>query len=116
MRLLSSSRDLGTEKMPWGVVHWGRESGETPQPLHFTFATHFLLFYTGVPIFPPVRKRGLLIILSSISFAHKYILSRLMGFPGDSDCKESACNAGDPGSFPGSGKSPGEANGLHIKN
>ena len=30
---MSSSRDLGTEKMPWGVVHWGRESGETPPAL-----------------------------------------------------------------------------------
>ena len=29
-----------------------------------------------------------------------------LGFPGDSDCKESACNAGDPGSIPGSGKIP----------
>ena len=26
------------------------------------------------------------------------------GFPGDSDGKESACNAGDPGSTPGLGK------------
>ena len=25
-----------------------------------------------------------------------------MGFPGSSDVKESACNAGDPGSIPGS--------------
>ena len=28
-----------------------------------------------------------------------------MGFPGGSDGKESACNGGDPGSFPGSGSS-----------
>ena len=28
-----------------------------------------------------------------------------------SDGRESACNAGDPGSIPGSGKSPGEGNG-----
>ena len=34
-----------------------------------------------------------------------------MGFPGDSDCKESPCNMGDPGSIPGSGRSPGEGNG-----
>ena len=34
----------------------------------------------------------------------------LWGFPGGSDCKESACNAGDPGSIPGSGRSPGEGN------
>ena len=31
-----------------------------------------------------------------------------MGFPGSSAGKESACNAGDPGSFPGSGSSTGE--------
>ena len=30
--------------------------------------------------------------------------------PGGSDDKESACNAGDPGSMPGSGRSPGEGN------
>ena len=34
------------------------------------------------------------------------------GSPG-SDSKESACNAGDPGSIPGSGRSPGEGNGSH---
>ena len=33
-----------------------------------------------------------------------------MGFPGGSDGKESAGNAGDPGSIPGSGRSPGEGN------
>ena len=31
-----------------------------------------------------------------------------MGFPGGSDGKESVCNAGDPGSIPGSGRSSGE--------
>ena len=31
-----------------------------------------------------------------------------MGFPGSSDGKESAYNAGDPGSIPMSGSSPGE--------
>ena len=30
------------------------------------------------------------------------------GFPCGSDGKASACNAGDPGSIPGSGSSPGE--------
>ena len=38
-----------------------------------------------------------------------------MGFPGGSDCKESACNAGDPGSIPGSGRSPGEGNGNPLQ-
>ena len=36
------------------------------------------------------------------------------GFPGDSDGKESACNAGDPGSIPGSGRSAGEGVGYPL--
>ena len=31
-----------------------------------------------------------------------------MGFPSGPDSKESACNVGDPGSIPGSGRSPGD--------
>ena len=34
-------------------------------------------------------------------------------FPGSSAGKESACNAGDPGSIPGSGRFPGEGIGTH---
>ena len=37
--------------------------------------------------------------------------SPTQGFPDGSDGKESACNAGDLGSIPGSEKSPGEGNG-----
>ena len=33
-----------------------------------------------------------------------------MGFPGGSDGKASVCNAGNPGSIPGSGRSLGEGN------
>ena len=35
-------------------------------------------------------------------------VTQLMGFPGGSAGKESACNAGDLGSIPGLGRSPGE--------
>ena len=35
-----------------------------------------------------------------------------MGFPGSSAGKESACNAGDPASIPGLGRSPGEGIGY----
>ena len=38
-----------------------------------------------------------------------------LGFPGGSDGKESACNAGDLGSIPGSGRSPGEGNGNPLQ-
>ena len=37
------------------------------------------------------------------------------GFPGGSDGEESACNAGDPGSIPRSGRSPGEGNGNPLQ-
>ena len=37
------------------------------------------------------------------------------GFPGGSDGKESACNAGDPGSIPGSGRSLEKGNGDYHK-
>ena len=36
-------------------------------------------------------------------------------FPGGSDSKESACNAGVSGSIPGSGRSPGEGNGHPLQ-
>ena len=38
-----------------------------------------------------------------------------MGFPGGSDSRESACNAGDLGSIPGLGRSPGEGNGNPLQ-
>ena len=38
-----------------------------------------------------------------------------MGFPGNSNGKESACNAGDLGLIPGSGRSPGEGNGNPLQ-
>ena len=38
-----------------------------------------------------------------------------MGFPGGSDGKEYACNAGDLGLIPRLGKSPGEGNGNPLQ-
>ena len=38
-----------------------------------------------------------------------------MGFPHGSAGKESACNAGDLGSTPGLGRSPGEGNGSPLQ-
>ena len=39
----------------------------------------------------------------------------LPGFPGGSAGKESACNAGDPDSTPGLGRSPGEGTGSPLQ-
>ena len=38
-----------------------------------------------------------------------------MGLPGDSDGKASACNVGDPGSIPGSRRSPEEGYGHPLQ-
>ena len=40
---------------------------------------------------------------------------RYSRFPGGSDSKESACNAGDLCSIPGSGRSTGEGNGYPLQ-
>ena len=39
----------------------------------------------------------------------------MKGFPGGSDGKASACNAGDWGSIPGEGSSPREGNGNPLQ-
>ena len=59
---------------------------------------------------------------SSISVSNKIsekeidsTYSSIMGVPGGSDGKASACNAGDLGLIPGSGRSPGEGNGNPLQ-
>ena len=42
-------------------------------------------------------------------------VSLWVGVPGGSDGKASACNVGDPGLIPGSGRSPGEGNGNPLQ-
>ena len=41
--------------------------------------------------------------------------SDYVGFPGDSDGKESTCNSGEPSLIPGSGRSPGEGNSNSLQ-
>ena len=43
------------------------------------------------------------------------IASDMQGFPDSSVGKESTCNAGDLGSIPGLGRSPGEGNGYPLQ-
>ena len=42
-------------------------------------------------------------------------VSNSMDFPSGADGKESACNARDPGSIPGLGRSPGEGHGNPLQ-
>ena len=53
-----------------------------------------------------------------INLVHVLFADFLQGFKdflGGSDGKASTCNAGDPGSIPGSGRSPGEGNGNPLQ-
>jgi len=65
-----------------------------PQLLYFLSISHFL---------------GL--IISNYSL----IQPNIQGFPGGSYGKESACDAGDSGSIPGSGRSLAEGNGCPLQ-
>ena len=46
---------------------------------------------------------------------YKYYQNEFMGFPGGSEVQVSACNAGDLGSIPRLGRSPGEGNGNTLQ-
>ena len=46
---------------------------------------------------------------------NNYQLLDIKGFPGGSDSKESASNAGDLGLIPGLGRSPGKRNGNPLQ-
>ena len=54
---------------------------------------------------------------SGCTFLHNLIVPRAFftGFPDNSVGKDSACNAGDPGSIPGSGRSPGKGKGYPLQ-
>ena len=51
--------------------------------------------------------------VDGVNFFFFLIFRGKRGFPCSSVGKESTGNAGDPGSIPGSGRSPGEGNGNH---
>ena len=67
---------------------------------------HPVYIYHNLSKHPPIGGR----------FAFKKILLYLLwGFPGSSGSKESAYNAGNPGSIPGSGRSTGEGIGYPLQ-
>ena len=57
----------------------------------------------------------ILLLTNSYSGSLGSIYVFLLGLPHSSVGKESACDAGDPGSIPGLGRSPGEENGNPLQ-
>ena len=69
----------------------------------------------------PQKKKSITIIRKQTHFLRAYRVPVIMhmllysyDFPGGSDGKVSVYNAGDPGSIPGWGRSPGEGNGNPL--
>ena len=71
--------------------------------------------YSGI-LFSKTEKNEALYVCSTTAECltqQKYIFS--WGFPDGLDSKEYTCNAGDLGSVPGLGSSPGEGNGNSLQ-
>ena len=71
----------------------------------------FLLYHFSWPHSIPLQNVCLFVSCN-------YLLScsqAVIGFPGGSDGKDSTCNAGDPSSILGLGRSPGEGNGYPLQ-
>ena len=95
-----------------GCSPWGREESDTTEQLHFHFSLSCIGEGNGSPlqcsclenprdggawwaaVYGVAQSRTRLNWLSSSSSSSR---ARLWGFPGGSDSKESACNAGDLG-------------------
>ena len=73
---------------------------------------HFLNPDSGPPLQEPVFI--FTATLKAVGFNYLKLQMR-KGFPGGSDGKEFAYNAGDPGLIPGWGRSPGEGNGNPLQ-
>ena len=54
-------------------------------------------------------------IFNIFTYTSYFIVFMGVCFPGDSVSEESACGAGDRGSIPGSGQSPGEGHGNPLQ-
>ena len=108
-----------------GCSPWGRKESDTTEQLHFHFSLSCIGEGNGNPlqcsclenprdggdlwasVYGVAQSQTQLKWLSSSSSSRAFSL----GSPGGSDGKESGCNAGDPDSIPGSGRSHGEGNG-----
>ena len=88
-------------------------------PLEKEMATHSSILAWRIPwTEEPGRGTGGLLAFTSIQSGRSVqiivLLSQMGGFPQSSVGKESACNAGDPGSVPELGRSTGEGIGYLL--
>ena len=116
---------------------WNRSSGQKYSTSDISkiyllfFLHHYCLYQGSHSFFLRLLKSFFCLIMLPSALAHSDSSSILQWFfspkykfhhvtlyfspPDSSVCKESACNAGDPGSTPGSGRSPGEGKGYPLQ-
>ena len=115
------TRDLA--KAGWKASCWCSYTNKKIQNKEFnsnyqTFTTFKGLYYrTELRSARPPRSRANLLTLGCEAgkVQHLFTACQIRHFPGDSDGKASACNAGDLGLIPGLGSSPGEGNGNPLQ-
>ena len=113
--------------IPWTVAHQAPLSVRLPRQEYWSgllFPSPGDLSDPGIKPISPALAGGFF-TSSSTWEAHPCIPSRpsplqthtvlSRDFPGGSDSKESACNAGDPGLIPGSERSPGGGHGSPLQ-
>ena len=71
-----------------------------------------MLYFASLGLSYFITSR-LYVLITFTHFAHPYTITR--GFLSSSAGKESACNAGDAGSIPGLGRTPGEGIGYPLQ-
>ena len=88
-------------------------------PLIVTFVTYntksaLLLFFSIIFLIIVGKIPSISSSVSLFQQKRDALCFEILGFLGGSDGKESACNAGDPGSTLGLGRHPGEENGYPL--
>ena len=93
------------------VVHGVAKSWTRPRDFRF----HFLSINISTVALDIMVQFLSMKIVYFWKLQFKHWVQILQGFPGGSDGKAFACNAGNPGSIPGPRRSPGEGNGNPLQ-
>ena len=99
---------------------WGCKELDTSEWLNWTeeqlksweqWHTHDLL----KKLISTTQSSKIIMLIIAVVCGKKIWFLTFLGFPGSSNSKEYACNAGDQGSVSGLGRSPGEGNGNPLQ-
>ena len=106
---------LQAKVLEWDAMPSSRGSSQPRDRTHVCYI-HLHWQAGSSPLAPPGKPIMLSIRMLKLRLLKMLILQLIAintGFPGDSDSKQSTCNAGDLGSIPGLGRSLGEGMAVH---